>query len=421
MKEFENLVSIQELQQQINASKLFSIFLSKEQRKQRKEIEEQLNSLLNQMRLFSERFSPLGWCMYDSMSVPLIEKANQVYETGGAEAAEHILIDYYKGEVKDRIHQIHHKSKELLLRYELIKNAFEEHFAERYYASVPLFLIIVDGAVNDFTKSKGLFAEGTEVTAWDCLVGCNDSLENIKNVFNKGRGKTNSEEIRMPYRNGILHGRDLNYGNEYVSCKCVALLFAVAEWMAMKNNEDKRKEKYQKEHEEISLTQTIKRYNQVQKDKQEIQEWKKKYVVVGKDIPECGTVEDYENYQYIVPVIHFLQYWKNKNYGILGMVLKNMFSYETSEKKRAGEARKLFENKTLNTYKLLEIEERGCGMSKVVVNVTWGSNGEEKNGDLVLGVSYVSMNQGAKETALPWKNNGEWVIYPWDVSALYKE
>ena len=332
--------------------------------------------------------------MYDSMSVPLIEKANQVYETGGAEAAEHILIDYYKGEVKDRIHQIHHKSKELLLRYELIKNAFEEHFAERYYASVPLFLIIVDGAVNDFTKSKGLFAEGTEVTAWDCLVGCNDSLENIKNVFNKGRGKTNSEEIRMPYRNGILHGRDLNYGNEYVSCKCVALLFAVAEWMAMKNNEDKRKEKYQKEHEEISLTQTIKRYNQVQKDKQEIQEWKKKYVVVGKDIPECGTVEDYENYQYIVPVIHFLQYWKNKNYGILGMVLKNM---------------------------LLEIEERGCGMSKVVVNVTWGSNGEEKNGDLVLGVSYVSLNQGAKETALPWKNNGEWVIYPWDVSALYKE
>ena len=60
-------------------------------------------------------------------------------------------------------------------------------------------------------------------------------------------------------------------------------------------------------------------------------------------------------------------------------------------------------------------------MSKVVVNVTWDSNGEEKNGDLVFGVSYVSLNQGAKETALFWKNNGEWVIYPWDVSALYKE
>ena len=35
MKEFENLVSIKELQQQINASKFFSMFLSKEQRKQK--------------------------------------------------------------------------------------------------------------------------------------------------------------------------------------------------------------------------------------------------------------------------------------------------------------------------------------------------------------------------------------------------
>lgn len=69
VKDFENLVSIQELRQQISAAKLFSIFLSREQRKQRKDIEDQLNSLLNQMGLFSERFSPLGWCMYDSMSV----------------------------------------------------------------------------------------------------------------------------------------------------------------------------------------------------------------------------------------------------------------------------------------------------------------------------------------------------------------
>ncbi len=59
-------------------------------------------------------------------------------------------------------------------------------------------------------------------------------------------------------------------------------------------------------------------------------------------------------------------------------------------------------------------------MSKVVVNVTWDSNEEMKSGDLVFGVSYISLNQDAKETALPWKNNGEWIIYPWDVSALHK-
>lgn len=45
----------------------------------------------------------------------------------------------------------------------------------------------------------------------------------------------------MPYRNGILHGRDLNYANEYVSCKLLALMFAVADWMKMKNSEEQRK------------------------------------------------------------------------------------------------------------------------------------------------------------------------------------
>ena len=69
--------------------------------------------------------------------------------------------------------------------------------------SVPLFLIISDGAVNDYTKSKGLFAEGTNVTAWDCLVGCNDSLSKIRNIFNQKRTKTNHDEIRLPYRHGI--------------------------------------------------------------------------------------------------------------------------------------------------------------------------------------------------------------------------
>ncbi len=58
-----------------------------------------------------------------------------------------------------------------MARYSLIQKAFEDHFAGRYYASIPLFLIIIDGSVNDFTKSKGFFADGTEVTAWDCLVG----------------------------------------------------------------------------------------------------------------------------------------------------------------------------------------------------------------------------------------------------------
>ena len=49
--------------------------------------------------------------------------------------------------------------------------------------------MIIDGAVNDYAKSKGFFAEGTDVSAWDCLVGCSSGLSKIKNIYCKGRKK----------------------------------------------------------------------------------------------------------------------------------------------------------------------------------------------------------------------------------------
>lgn len=238
-----NLVSLNKLKDDIKAMKIISIFLKPEQRKQLKDMEKQMENMIVQTRNFNDRFSPLGWCAYDSMSFSLVEDVNSVFEQNGLEAAEQILINYYKSEVSKITYWIANSSEAFTVRYDLIQRFFEDHFAGRYHASVPLGLIIVDGAVNDYTKSKGFFAEGTEVDAWDCLVGCSDGLSNLKNIFNQKRTKTNIEMIKVPYRNGIIHGRDLNYANEYVSCKCVCLMFAVADWMKMKDSEENRNTK----------------------------------------------------------------------------------------------------------------------------------------------------------------------------------
>lgn len=241
-----NLISIEKLQSDIKTMKLFPLFLKPEQRKQLKSLEKQLDYMIEQITAFNDRFSSYGWCAYDSMSMALMESANTAFEEGGIETAEQVLINYYKTDVNKIIHWIKNSSAAFAVRNNLIQRFFEDHFAERYHASVPLGLIIVDGAVNDFTKSKGFFAEGTAVDAWDCLVGCSDGLSKLKSIFNQNRTKTNTEIITLPYRNGILHGRDLNYANEYVSCKCVSLMFAVADWMKMKNSEETRKAKYEK-------------------------------------------------------------------------------------------------------------------------------------------------------------------------------
>lgn len=350
----DNLCSINKLQNDIKAAKGLSIFLSKENRQQIKELEENLAHMIRLIESFNLYFSDAGWCAYDSMNMPLMEKAVKAYETDGLDAGEQVLIQYYQNDVKDKIHWLKNKAKPFQERYELIKCAFKDHFAERYYASIPLFLIIIDGAVNDYTKSKGFFAEGTDVSAWDCLVGCSDGLKKLKDIFNKGRNKTNHDEIRLPYRNGILHGRDLNYANEYVSCKCISLMFALADWIKLKDSEDVRKQKYEKACNPPPISESLKKLKQNAIDRTEIQKWNRREIIIGETVSTTPTIEECEAFPYLFPLISAFNAWSTHNYGVLSIHFKNIFPYEPSDKKRAGECRKLFEHKDLLAYELLE-------------------------------------------------------------------
>lgn len=412
-----NLVSLNKLQDDIKAMKIMAIFLKPEQRKQLKAMEKQLDNMIAQTTAFNDRFSSHGWCAYDSMNFSLMESANMTFEEKGLDAAEKVLIDYYKSDVSKITHWIKNSAKAFAIRYDLIQRFFEDHFAERYHASVPLGLIIVDGAVNDFTKSKGFFAEGTAVDAWDCLVGCSDGLAKLKSIFNQNRTKTNTEVITLPYRNGILHGRDLNYANEYVSCKCVSLMFAVADWMKMKNSEEVRKAKYIKSVNPPPIRESLAHLRENKIIREEIAAWKKRVIVVGEDIPMNGTLEDYIEYPYIFTVVQMLFSWKSQNYGKLSNYLQKMFSSDLSDGKRAGECRKMFEHKILDRFEILEVEERACALSKVVVKVFWTNYEDKKEAILTFGCVYES---DTNIVGVPWRNNGKWVIMPWDVKGLFQ-
>ena len=64
----ENLHSLKEFEKNIKAMKLISDFLPKEQRKQLKDLESQLENLVKQTQSFNINFSNNGWCAYESMN-----------------------------------------------------------------------------------------------------------------------------------------------------------------------------------------------------------------------------------------------------------------------------------------------------------------------------------------------------------------
>lgn len=410
-----NLLSLNKLKNEIMTAKLLSFCFTKEQKDRVTELEKQINEIEDTITLFNNYFVDLGWCAYDSMDIRIARKAINAYEKSGANCGERVLLDYYQTDVKEKIHWLKNKAKPFSDRNELIQKAFEDHFEKRFFASVPQFLIIIDGSINDYTKSKGFFAENTDLSVWDCIVGCSDGLAKLRDIITKNRTKTNQDEIRIPYRNGILHGRDLNYGNEYVSCKCVSLLFTLADWMSLKSSEEVRKDKFAKESNPPPISESIKRIHDSKLAQKEISQWKKRIVIVGKDIPSTPSAEDCSEYPYLIPLINMFDAWKIKNYGHLAQVLKNVFNPDDTEKKIAGECRKLFQDKDFCSYEIKIIDERGCALTNIQVQVNWDSNDKHFSELWVFGSLYKD-EEG--NFGLPWRNNGSWQIVFWSTPGL---
>lgn len=117
----------------------------------------------------------------------------------------------------------------------IINIAQETYFNENYISCIPLLLSIIDGITNDIDTQFGFFNDKVNMIIEDTIVAHESGLQTIKNLVTKSRKQTTNDEIFIPYRNGILHGRDLNYGNKIVAAKCWHILFCLYEW-AQKNN-----------------------------------------------------------------------------------------------------------------------------------------------------------------------------------------
>lgn len=194
-------------------------------------------------------------------------------------------------------------------------------------------------------------------------------------------------------------------------------MFALADWMNMKDSEDARKLKFEKECNPPPISESLEKMKQNAIDRQAIQKWVKRDIKIGETISAVPTTKECKDFPYLLPLISAFDAWGANNYGALSVWLKNVFAYEQSDKKRAGECRKLFEHKKLISYELEEIEERTLALTKIVVLVKWESNNVVHTEYFEFGSSY---QQEDENVGYPWKNNGAWVLIPWKIQGLYK-
>src|SRR5699024_3248126 len=320
---------------------------------------------------------------FESLNTKLMEKCVELADKGELEEAEEELLNYYFD--RERIDFLIRRLiyfKDFQPRKELFKKALDDHFNERFHSSVPIFLMMIDGFVSDI-EQYGFFTDKVNLTVWDTIVGHDSNLGKIQGILNKGRRKTIEDEIDLPYRNGILHGRDLGYANSKVSAKTLGILFSLRDWA-----DAIREGKKQKEYME--------------------NEWKPRQVIIGTDLPSRGDVESYEKGTPERTIVEFLSFLIKSNYGKLATYITNLSRQEESISKLAGELREVFAKKQLKAFELVKIEDKAPAITEIETTLEFAS---EENKQILDNRVFRLIYQDKQNTPLiRGYHNGEWKV-----------
>lgn len=328
------------------------------------DLSQKAEELVNMPDRFNEHFSKSGWVAYESLNFEIMKEAVYLADKGKFDEANNLLVEHYNEETLKWGLTFMKGVEEYRPRYDLAEKAKEDYLAGRYHACVPVVLTIIDGIVNDI-EQKGFFAQGVDLTAWDSIAAHSSGLQELSKLFNSARKKTTTETITVPYRHGILHGRDLGYANKVVAAKTWAVLFTIRDWaMALKQGKKVPKEK----EPEPSFLEVLKSYAKTQEEKKKLEAWRPRSLKPDKDFPAYAIPEEFGSHTPERELAQFFQYWSTNNYGKMADLMKTFGDYPLS--KRAGEVRLNFQGKSLEGYKLLEIKDEAAAITEITVEVT---------------------------------------------------
>jgi hypothetical protein len=365
-----------------------------------KEIKERADILKVPDR-FNERFANLGWIAYESMNMEVMQEAIKIYDTEGRDTAEQFLADSYDADCLEWGIRWFNGSPEFRRRIRLAKLAREDYLAGRYHACIPLLLSMLDGLVNDVSKHVGFFAESTDVTAWDCIAAHESGLQSLASLMTKGRNKTNEENISIPYRHGILHGRELAFDNKLVAAKVWAALFAARDWaVALTDGKKTPKPK-----EENSWSEILAQLAENNRQKKLLKEWKPRNNEEIPYLPHTGEASHLPSGTPERAVAEFIENWIAKRYGLIAKSL--LYFTDDSLGKKSGRAKEDFGRRVPISYKVLSIEDQAAAISHVEVELTF----EGENEPTFKQASVRAIYQDTENNALVrTESNGVWNI-----------
>ncbi|MDX4953443.1 MULTISPECIES: hypothetical protein [Delftia] len=350
---------------------------------------------------FNENFSQMGWIAYESMNIDVMIEALERKTTVGIEDAEQLLADHYDQKTLDYGIIRFHSHPEFRKRLRLIELARTDYLAGRFHACVPLLLSIVDGLVNDISKSVGFFADSVDMTAWDSIAAHETGLSAIAKIMRSGRNKTNEEPISIPFRNGILHGRDLAFDNKLVAAKCWSTIFAVRDWANSVANSRNQPQAM----DDFCWSQLFIKATENKKIRNALEAWKPRQSEEVVHLPSHGPATSIREQTPERIVAEFIENWEKGRYGLMAELLVD-FS-DIPKGKRSGRTKRDFGSHKPISYTIIGVTDESAAISQIEVEIVF----EKQNIHTPIFFNIRTVYQSSSNDLLiRGEKNGSWKI-----------
>ncbi len=363
-------------------------------------------SMLNIPDKFNEHFVDRGWIAHESINFKAMKKAAELADENKFDEAEEILIATYEENLELSIRMIDWMI-EIKPRNKLLQLAYEDYLAERYHSCILILFTIIDGFVADTKEIDGnkcFFAEGEEIYAWDSIAAHQTGLTELRKLLYQNRGKTTTDEIDIPYRNGILHGRDLNYANKKVAVKLWATLFALKDGII-----EIKKGKTPEEPKKFDLIKTAQLVRDNATRKNISEEWKPRKLKINVDFPSEADSSEYFDESPEKALVEFFGHWKSRNWGKMVEKLYYRFFEENTLGKKVFELKTgIFNGKELTNYSMISINDSSPMISDIKVTLTIRKEDHEISKNIDFRMVYERENG---EMEFSDMKNGSWKIY----------
>ncbi len=354
---------------------------------------------------FTDVFGERGWVVYDFLDLEAARRAISVAESAGVDAGEQILLDHYSSERIAWELRAMTGIQAFRPRMDLALLALKDFEAARYHASVPVVLALLDGMVSEL-GDRSFFSEGVDLGAYDSLAAHQRGLERLRNIFGKGRRTTVTEEISIPCRHGILHGRDLGYANRKVAVKSWVALFAAGDWARRVQSGRKNAPP---EQPSVSIWREYVNLVELKEQRKRIARWKRRDLVQETDFPARGGPKDYEQGSPERALVEFLEFWKRRNYGRMSPFLYKERGIQP--KRSAGRVRSDYSTRLLSKFEIVSVFDEAPAITSVVVRC-WYESESEVSGDETLEFRMGSYDQ-ADSPVCRGTESASWLVITW--------